>query len=166
MSGDNGVNNDGSTMKTAKVLSLYELFGGFIGLGVAIYGLFHLLLHYGEIASPITSLTIILFLLMFFGIAVLAGIWLWRMKGLGKNLSVMLFALQVPIFKIISFQYFISLGLALIAIARSGEKGTFIGFNFNLLPEISLGYVYTETLIGINITPIILLIVLRGVQVD
>jgi hypothetical protein len=104
-------------------------------------------------------------LLIFNGTAIISGLLLLQMKRVGKILSMVFMILQTPILTVWGFRYFVSLGLGLIAVAHSTASQMFFGVKFELSPQLSLGFHYEETLFGINITPLILLMVLSRVHV-
>jgi hypothetical protein len=160
-------------MKNARLISLYEVIGGIVGLGFSTYFLYSIFHNINaQLPSSLTPrmmgfllLQVGTPLLIFNVTAIISGLLLWRMKLVGKILSMIFLLLQISILTVSGFRYFVSLGLGLIAVAHSTASQMFFGFNFELSPQLSLGFHCEERLFGINITPMILLMVLSRVHV-
>ncbi len=153
-------------MNLRKILSVYEVVFGVAGIGM----MFLLLgpkVFTGQGASGgLYAVLVGIFALaiVFYFLAVLAGILLFRMKKIGKSISIVLHVLQIPVFIVASVKYLVSLGLSLTVYFTAAEKA--IGFDFFVGPKFSLGIGYDGFMLGINIFAIILLILFAKVQVQ
>ena len=155
-------------MSLAKILGIYEIIAGIIGMGVVFFagGIASIFLStassviQGQATQYAWLLLVLIFLsLVFYVLAIVAGILLFRGKKGGKGLSIILHTLQFPIFTIGNVSYFLSLGLNFIVIFR--EIGSHISFNFRLFagPQFSLSLGESSGLLfGLNFAAIILFI--------
>lgn len=149
-----------------KVLSLYEILFGLVGLGTMI--LFAGPETVMQSTSPLFPILLGIFStsVLFYALAVLAGILLWKMRKSGKILSIVIQALQTPIFAVTGLNYLVNLGLGVPLYLGSTGTGISFGLNFLLGPQFNLGYGNDGFLLGVNITAILLLILFTRIKLD
>ena len=155
-------------MNLRKILSVYEVVFGVAGIGMTLFLLGPKVFAEQGASGGLYAVLLGIFALaiVFYSLSVLAGILLFQMKKIGKSISIVLHALQIPVFIVAGIEYLVSLGLSLSVYFT--VVGKTIGFKFNLFigPKFSLAIGSDGFMLGLNIFAIILLILFAKVQVQ
>ena len=155
-------------MNLRKILSVYEVVFGIAGIGMMFFLVGPKIFAEQVASGGLYAVLVCIFVLaiVFYSLSILAGILLFQMKQIGKSISIILHALQIPVFIVAGVEYLISLGLSLpIYFTLVGKT---IGFKFNLFigPQFSLAIGSDGFMLGLNVFAIILLILFMKVQVQ
>lgn len=150
-------------MTLRKILSLYEIIFGFLGVGMVFYVLGPILINLPS-SSFGAVFTLFVIALLFYVLAIFAGISLFGGHTIGKNLSVVLHILQIPIFTIAGVKYFIALGAPFVVYISLGERSAGAAFNFFFGNQFEFSTDASGTMLGANITALIVLILLLRIR--
>lgn len=131
------------------------MIGGIIGVGLTLYICF---LNFSQIEGLFLIVCSFVALVLYI-ISFVAGLCLWKGLKLGKILSIIIQAIQVPQFTIFGFYYFFATGLQLSF--GTGTYSTKLAFHIGNFWEFSYTSDSVEYFIGINLIPILVLILLR-----
>ncbi|MEK7479884.1 MAG: hypothetical protein AAB665_01195 [Patescibacteria group bacterium] len=148
-----------------KILSIYEVLFGVVGVGMTLFILGPILLA-GIAGSEFSIVALCIFLLaiVFYVVSVIAGVLLYLNKALGKTLSIVMHILQVPVFTVGGITYFISLGLNIPVIAGATANGFSFGLRFFFGPQFSLSFGENGFLAGLNIAAVILVVLFSSTR--
>lgn len=148
--------------KVMRLISLYEIIGGI--LGVCAFIILSMLMFVSPIINK-NLLTILALIIMvgLYVLSIVAGIILWKDKTKGITLSIIVQAFQIPYVALSGFTYLFVSGL------QAGAGITFAANSFGLKMLIHLGSSGTidfssdskYLLVGINVVPIIIIYYLR-----
>lgn len=152
-----------NNQKWNRIISIYEMIGGIVGLGVTIFLIFKILPQLLNQEATISNKAFLIVLLIYaiggYLLSFIAGLFLWKKQTKGILLSIITQIIQIPKFTIAGFSYFFVSGADLfIAISNSSlDLTAYLGSHWNIsfYPEDK------TFLIGINIIAIIMLIKLK-----
>jgi hypothetical protein len=149
-----------NNQKWNRAISVYEMIGGILGLGITILLILNLLPQLLNQEVPafnkIFLTIIIVYALGGYLLSFVAGLFLWKNLDKGILLSIIAQAIQIPKVAIVGFSYFFVSGIELFLTISSFSAGftTYFGSHWNITLYPNNG----TFLIGVNIVATIVLI--------
>ena len=160
-------------MNLRNLLSIYQVGFGVVGIGMLAFLVLPQILSASAKITPDTqsnflfAVGVFVFALIFYILAILAGILLWRKFRAGKTLCILLEIIQVPVFIVAGVQYYFSLGLSLNVYMALVNASSVFRLQFFPGPQASFSIgESTGFLVGLNISAIILLTLLLWLKED
>lgn len=148
-----------NNQKWNRIISIYEMIGGVLGLGITIFLIFStlpkLLSQEVPIFNKVFLIAIILFAIGGYSLSFIAGLFLWKKQSKGILLSIITQIIQIPKFAIAGFSYFFVSGLELFVTIDNSSLGftTYLGSHF----DISFYPEDKAFLIGVNVIAFVVL---------
>jgi hypothetical protein len=160
-------------MNLRNILSVYQVAFGIVGIGMlAFLVLPQILSASASITSDtqgnfLFALGVYAFALVFYVLAILAGVLLWRKHRAGKTLSIVLEIIQIPVFIVAGIQYYFSLGLSLNVYMALINANAVFRLQFFPGPQASFSIgESTGFLLGLNVSAVLLLILFLRLKDD
>jgi len=149
--------------KSSRMIAIYEMAGGIVGLGIIIFLIPSILASLNIFMILISILAICGYILSF-----VAGLFLWKKMDKGITLSIICQAIQIPRFVIGSFSYLFISGLEFIIYFSLNNLLLKLKFNFSTYfgSHFDISYDPENSkyiLIGLNLVALALFIYLRKV---
>jgi len=151
-------------MNLRKILSLYEIVFGIIGIGMlALFSVPQMLALRADVTAENQSTFFLLIgvcvaVLIFYILAILAGTLLFLKRRSGKILSIILEIVQIPVVILGGVKFYLSLGLTLMTYLTFADAATGFRLKFILGPQFSFSTGEVGLLLGVNVGAIILLV--------
>lgn len=145
-----------------RVLSVYEVLGGVMGVGLIVYLVYNILPQLsGQEVTSVQAIILIIILLFALGgyiLSFLAGLFLWKSSKHGIILSLISQGMQIPQFIILGLSYMFASGLKL-AVLTDTKNIVFQGY---LGSTFNITYYAGDTpfLIGLNLVAVVIFIYL------
>ena len=149
-----------NNQKWNRIISIYEMIGGVLGLGITIFLILSILPQLLSQEAPLFNklflVAIIIFAIGGYLLSFIAGLFLWKKQNKGIFLSIITQIIQIPKFAIAGFSYFFVSGIELFVTISNSSLGftTYFGSHW----DISFYPEDKTFLIGVNIIAIIALI--------